>query len=105
MGLNISVSTALYALVLLHHGFHEELKNCAVLAKLAMVKGIVALGCYQAVALSVLVHFRVVHSDHWFSSEEITWNARLADVFRNGDCFLLARCLCVPCEVIKLEAQ
>eukprot|EP00747_Dinoflagellata_sp_TGD_P185127 gnl/TRDRNA2_/TRDRNA2_41481_c0_seq1.p1 gnl/TRDRNA2_/TRDRNA2_41481_c0~~gnl/TRDRNA2_/TRDRNA2_41481_c0_seq1.p1 ORF type:complete len:336 (+),score=32.96 gnl/TRDRNA2_/TRDRNA2_41481_c0_seq1:139-1146(+) len=69
--LNISVSMALYALVLLHHGFHEELKNCAIMAKLAMVKGIVALGCYQAVLLSVLVHFRVVHSDHWFTSEEI----------------------------------
>lgn len=70
--LNISVSMALYSLVLFYHVFANELAPHKPLAKFLCIKGIVFFSFWQGVALDVLVSAGVIKSHHfWLDAEHI----------------------------------
>ncbi|XP_057797275.1 uncharacterized protein LOC131013217 [Salvia miltiorrhiza] len=61
--LNVSVSLALYSLVLLHHVFAKELEAHKPLAKFLCIKGIVFFSFWQGMVLDVLVAMGILKSD------------------------------------------
>ncbi|XP_019183275.1 PREDICTED: transmembrane protein 184C-like [Ipomoea nil] len=70
--LNISVSLALYSLVLFYHVFAKELAPHKPLAKFLCVKGIVFFCFWQGIALEILAAVGVIKSHHvWFDVEHI----------------------------------
>lgn len=70
--LNISVSMALYALVIFYHVFAKELAPHKPLAKFMCIKGIVFFCFWQGVALDVLAAMGVIKSHHfWLDVEHI----------------------------------
>ncbi|XP_074583523.1 uncharacterized protein LOC141839629 [Curcuma longa] len=70
--LNISVSMALYALVLFYHVFAKELAPHNPLAKFMCIKGIVFFCFWQGVALEILTAVGVIQSHHfWLDVEHI----------------------------------
>jgi len=70
--LNISVSMALYALVLFYHLFAKELAPHKPLAKFLCIKGIVFFSFWQGFALDVLTEVGVIQSHHfWLDVEHI----------------------------------
>ncbi|KAJ9671738.1 hypothetical protein PVL29_025444 [Vitis rotundifolia] len=70
--LNISVSVALYSLVLFYHVFAKELKPHKPLAKFLCVKGIVFFCFWQGVLLDILVAMGMIKSHHfWLDVEQI----------------------------------
>ncbi|XP_078172203.1 uncharacterized protein LOC144566166 [Carex rostrata] len=72
MILNISVSMALYALVLFYHIFAKELAPHKPLAKFICVKGIVFFCFWQGVVLKVLTALGIIKSKHfWLDVEHI----------------------------------
>ncbi|KAF3323781.1 transmembrane protein 184 [Carex littledalei] len=72
MILNISVSMALYALVLFYHIFAKELAPHKPLAKFMCVKGIVFFCFWQGVVLKVLTALGIIKSKHfWLDVEHI----------------------------------
>ncbi|KAK8943143.1 hypothetical protein KSP39_PZI009296 [Platanthera zijinensis] len=70
--LNISVSMALYALVLFYHVFSKELAPHKPLAKFLCVKGIVFFSFWQGIVLDLLASAGVIKSHHfWLDVEQI----------------------------------
>lgn len=70
--LNISVSLALYSLVLFYHVFAKELKPHKPLTKFMCVKGIVFFCFWQGIVLEILVALGVIRSHHfWLDVEHI----------------------------------
>ncbi|KAK4587854.1 hypothetical protein RGQ29_019026 [Quercus rubra] len=70
--LNISVSLALYSLVLFYHVFAKELQPHKPLAKFMCIKGIVFFCFWQGVVLEVLAALGVIQSHHfWLDVEHI----------------------------------
>lgn len=70
--LNISVSLALYALVLFYHAFAKELAPHSPLAKFLCVKGIVFFSFWQGVVLEILVAIGIIQSHHiWLEVDQI----------------------------------
>lgn len=70
--LNISVSLALYSLVVFYHVFAKELAPHNPLAKFLCVKGIVFFCFWQGVVLSLLVDVGIIKSHHiWLDVEHI----------------------------------
>lgn len=70
--LNISVSLALYSLVLFYHVFAKELGPHKPLAKFMCIKGIVFFCFWQGVVLDVLVALGIIQSRHfWLDVEHI----------------------------------
>ncbi|KAG0496233.1 hypothetical protein HPP92_000924 [Vanilla planifolia] len=70
--LNISVSMALYSLVLFYHVFAKELAPHKPLAKFLCIKGIVFFSFWQGVVLDVLAAGGVIKSHHfWLDVEHI----------------------------------
>ncbi|KAJ3675647.1 hypothetical protein LUZ60_004689 [Juncus effusus] len=70
--LNISVSMALYALVLFYHVFAKELAPHNPLAKFMCIKGVVFFCFWQGIALEVLAAFGIIKSNHfWLDVEHI----------------------------------
>ncbi|CAL9079066.1 unnamed protein product [Musa textilis] len=70
--LNISVSMALYALVIFYHVFAKELAPHKPLTKFMCIKGIVFFCFWQGVALDVLATAGVIQSHHfWLDVEHI----------------------------------
>ncbi|KAL0911242.1 hypothetical protein M5K25_019366 [Dendrobium thyrsiflorum] len=70
--LNISVSMALYALVLFYHVFAKELAPHKPLAKFLCIKGIVFFSFWQGLVLDALVSAGVIKSHHfWLDVEHI----------------------------------
>ncbi|KAL6314814.1 hypothetical protein AAG906_027165 [Vitis piasezkii] len=70
--LNISVSVALYSLVLFYHVFAKELKPHKPLAKFLCVKGIVFFCFWQGVLLDILMAMGMIKSHHfWVEVEQI----------------------------------
>lgn len=70
--LNISVSVALYSLVLFYHVFAKELEPHKPLAKFLCVKGIVFFCFWQGVLLDILVAMGMIKSHHfWLEVEQI----------------------------------
>ncbi|KAK3424284.1 hypothetical protein EUGRSUZ_F01084 [Eucalyptus grandis] len=70
--LNISVSLALYSLVLFYHVFSKELEPHKPLAKFLCIKGIVFFCFWQGVALDILAAVGIIRSHHfWLDVEHI----------------------------------
>jgi len=69
--LNISTTTAVYALLTFYHAFEEELSPHRPLAKFICIKGVVFFATWQGVVLKVLVYFGILHEGHRFSVDEI----------------------------------
>jgi len=70
--LNISVSLALYSLVIFYHVFAKELEPHQPLAKFLCIKGIVFFCFWQGIMLEILVAFGVIKSNHfWLDVEHI----------------------------------
>lgn len=70
--LNISVSVALYSLVLFYHVFAKELEPHKPLAKFLCVKGIVFFCFWQGVLLDILMAMGMIKSHHfWLEVEQI----------------------------------
>ncbi|KAF2305119.1 hypothetical protein GH714_001891 [Hevea brasiliensis] len=70
--LNISVSLALYSLVLFYHVFAKELAPHNPLAKFFCIKGIVFFCFWQGVVLDILVALGIIRSHHfWLDVEHI----------------------------------
>eukprot|EP00250_Pteridium_aquilinum_P011737 c20274_g1_i1 orf=280-1167(+) len=70
--LNVSVSLALYALVLFYHAFAKELAPHSPLAKFMCVKGIVFFSFWQGIVLEILVAMGIIRSHHiWLEVDQI----------------------------------
>ncbi|KAG8634452.1 transmembrane protein 184C [Manihot esculenta] len=70
--LNISVSLALYSLVVFYHVFAKELAPHNPLAKFLCIKGIVFFCFWQGVVLDILVGLGIIRSHHfWLDVEHI----------------------------------
>lgn len=70
--LNISVSLALYSLVIFYHVFDKELAPHKPLAKFLCIKGIVFFCFWQGIVLDILVAFKIIRSHHkWLDVEHI----------------------------------
>ncbi|KAJ4726243.1 hypothetical protein OWV82_004986 [Melia azedarach] len=70
--LNISVSLALYSLVLFYHVFAKELEPHRPLAKFLCIKGIVFFCFWQGIVLDILVALGIIKSHHvWLDVEHI----------------------------------
>jgi len=73
--LNISVSLALYSLVLFYHVFAKELQPHKPLAKFMCIKGIVFFCFWQGVVLKVLAALGIIQSHHFWLDVEHTEEA------------------------------
>ncbi|CAK9183057.1 unnamed protein product [Ilex paraguariensis] len=70
--LNVSVSLALYSLVIFYHVFAKELAPHNPLAKFLCVKGIVFFCFWQGIVLDILVALGIIKSHHfWLDVEHI----------------------------------
>ncbi|KAK9149977.1 hypothetical protein Syun_008286 [Stephania yunnanensis] len=70
--LNVSVSLALYSLVVFYHVFQKELAPHKPLAKFLCIKGIVFFCFWQGIVLKILVEMGVIRSHHfWLDVERI----------------------------------
>ncbi|XP_024018893.1 transmembrane protein 184 homolog DDB_G0279555 [Morus notabilis] len=70
--LNISVSLALYSLVVFYHVFAKELAPHKPLAKFLCIKGIVFFCFWQGIVLDLLVETGIIRSHHfWLDVEHI----------------------------------
>jgi len=69
--LNISVTLAVYALMMFYHAFADELSPHRPLAQFLCIKGVVFFAFWQGVVLSLLVKFGVIHAGLWYSTDEI----------------------------------
>lgn len=70
--LNVSVSLALYSLVVFYHVFAKELAPHSPLAKFLCIKGIVFFCFWQGVVIDVLAAVGVIRSHHfWLDVEHI----------------------------------
>ncbi|XP_059623295.1 uncharacterized protein LOC132266436 [Cornus florida] len=70
--LNISVSLALYSLVVFYHVFAKELEPHKPLSKFLCIKGIVFFCFWQGVVLDILVATGIIKSHHfWLDVEHI----------------------------------
>lgn len=68
--LNISVSLALYSLVVFYHVFAKELAPHRPLAKFMCIKGIVFFCFWQGIVLDVLVQMGIIRSNHFWLDVE-----------------------------------
>lgn len=70
--LNISVSLALYSLVVFYHVFAKELAPHNPLAKFMCIKGIVFFCFWQGIVLNILVSMGVIRANHfWLDVEHL----------------------------------
>ncbi|KAG6591988.1 hypothetical protein SDJN03_14334, partial [Cucurbita argyrosperma subsp. sororia] len=70
--LNVSVSLALYSLVVFYHVFDKELKPHSPLAKFLCIKGIVFFCFWQGIVLEMLAAVGIIKAEHaWFDVEHI----------------------------------
>ncbi|PRQ28773.1 putative organic solute transporter subunit alpha/Transmembrane protein [Rosa chinensis] len=70
--LNVSVSLALYSLVVFYHVFPKELEPHKPLAKFMCIKGIVFFCFWQGVVLEILAAIGIIRSHHfWLDVEHI----------------------------------
>lgn len=71
VALNVSVTTAFYALLTFYHAFESELAKDRPLAKFLSIKGVVFFATWQGVVLKLLAHFGILHEGLRFSVDEI----------------------------------
>mmetsp|Transcript_9134 Transcript_9134/g.11262 ORF Transcript_9134/g.11262 Transcript_9134/m.11262 type:complete len:296 (+) Transcript_9134:94-981(+) len=71
ISLNVSVTTAVYALITFYHGFEKELAPHRPLAKFVCIKGVVFFAVWQGVALKLLARWGVLHEGYRFSVDDV----------------------------------
>jgi len=71
IALNVSVTTAFFALITFYHAFEKELAPRRPLAKFLCIKGVVFFATWQGLVLRLLAHFDVLHEGHRFSIDEV----------------------------------
>jgi len=71
--LNISVSLAVYALMMIYHAFAEELAPHRPLAQFLSIKGVVFFAFWQGIVLEALAYFGVIHDQQLYKVEEIEY--------------------------------
>jgi len=71
--LNVSVTLAVYALMLFYHAFADELSEHRPLAKFLCIKGVVFFAFWQGVVLEILVWMGIVHEGHWWTSLQVSY--------------------------------
>lgn len=70
--LNVSVSLAMYSLVVFYHLFHAELAPHNPLAKILCIKGVVFFSFWQGVALQLLAAAGIIRAEHiWLEINQI----------------------------------
>merc|ERR1712154_479194 len=69
--LNLSITLAVTALIMFYHAFEPELEKYRTLAKFLCIKGVVFFAFWQGILLQILEHFEIVHSDKWYTEEEV----------------------------------
>jgi len=69
--LNISVTLAVYALMMFYHAFAEDLSPHRPLAQFLCIKGVVFFAFWQGVVLSILVSMKIIQGNHWYSTDEV----------------------------------
>jgi hypothetical protein len=70
--LNVSVSLAMYSLVVFYHLFHAELAPHNPLAKIMCIKGVVFFSFWQGVVLQLLAAAGIIRSEHiWLEISQI----------------------------------
>jgi len=72
IALNLSVTTAFFALITFYHAFEHELASHRPLAKFLCIKGVVFFTTWQGVVLKALGFFGVLNEGYRFSLHEIT---------------------------------
>jgi len=72
VALNISVTLAVYALMMFYHTFEEELASQRPLAKFLCIKGVVFFAFWQGVIVQGLVYYGIIHQGKWYSVEELS---------------------------------
>jgi len=72
--LNISVTLAVYALMMFYHAFEKELAPHRPLAKFLCIKGVVFFAFWQGIIIQLLVYFGIITKDHWHSVEQVEVN-------------------------------
>ncbi|KAF2303434.1 hypothetical protein GH714_018276 [Hevea brasiliensis] len=98
--LNISVSLALYSLVVFYHVFAKELAPHNPLAKFMCIKGIVFFCFWQGLVLDILVAVGVIRSHHfWLDVEHIEEALQNVGMFGDG-CILCSPTVCIPCRAL-----
>jgi len=71
--LNISVTMAVYSLMLFYHAFAEDLKEHHPLAQFLCIKGVVFFAFWQGIILEILVYFQIIRSEHWYNANQISY--------------------------------
>jgi len=69
--LNISVTLAVYALMLFYHAFAAELQPWRPLAQFLCIKGVVFFAFWQGIILTGLAYCNVLHKGLWYDVAEI----------------------------------
>jgi len=69
--LNVSVTMAVYSLMLFYHAFHHELRSFRPLAKFLSIKGVVFFSFWQGVVVEMLVYVGIIHKQHWYTVNEL----------------------------------
>jgi len=76
IALNLSVSTAVYALVCIYHAFAEDISQYRPLAQFLCIKGVVFFCFWQGIILEILVYFGIIHEGHLYKTEEIEYEVQ-----------------------------
>ncbi|KAJ6725073.1 DUF300 FAMILY PROTEIN [Salix viminalis] len=100
--LNISVSLALYSLLVFYHVFAKELAPHKPLAKFLCIKGVVFFCFWQGIVLEMLVLMGIVRSNHFWLDVEHLEEAyqNVLVIFRDG-CLLYSPKICVQCCTLQ----
>ena len=74
--LNVSVSLAVYALMMLYHAFKEELKPHRPLAQFLCIKGVVFFAFWQGVLLELFAWMGWIHDGMLYKTEQIEYEVQ-----------------------------
>jgi len=68
---NLSVTFAMYGLLYFYHAVQDDLKHVSPLKKLLCIKAVLFLSFWQAIAISVLAHFDLIHGTAKASLDQV----------------------------------
>ena len=104
--LNISVTLAVYALMMFYHTFEHELAPHRPLAKFLCIKGVVFFAFWQGVVVEFLVHVGVIHAGHWYTVEELaTGIQNLLVCLEMGLIFTFAHMYAFPVDAYRKKKE
>jgi len=103
--LNISVTMAVYALLLFYHTFEQELHPYRPLAKFLCIKGVVFFCFWQGIILEILVFMGIVHQGHLpYTVNEVSYAIQCwLTVFEMGTIFAYSFSYAFSAENYKLK--